>query len=202
MADTFLNNLGKQTSSDKNQTVTDPFINNMSRVTLNDFYIPLRNLRNTVGSTTPIDSPPGYLVATIGVYYAGSLRYNIPILFPESMSENLSSSFVKESPVGSTYPHAAFANTQPQTVSISFIASSDYLPKQYGTMKDYINTIKQMVKPEYSGNLVLPPEVYVHVSDIEFTGVCDSISVEYKNIFTSTGRMVMATINCGFTVTG
>lgn len=188
----------------KNATLVDPFLEDVSIVTLNKNYLPLStknamDLRNK-SSATVIKETPGYLTAKIEVYYAGVLTYSIPLLFPENASESLGANFVKENPVGSSKPIVAFSNTSTPQISLSFIALSDYLPTGYNSFQDYLETIKQMTKPKTSGNYVKAPEVYVEVANLKFYGVCDSINIEYNQTY-GDNTYIMANISCQFTKT-
>lgn len=187
-----------------NAVLLDPFISDISLVTLNKDYLPIvsansQSLKNRTDHPL-FKEPPGYLSAVIKVYYKGNCEYTIPMLFPESASESYGASFVKESPVGSTYPILAFANSGASTVNISFVALSDHLPKGYSTLSDYLNAIKQMTRPKYSGTHVIGPEVTVSLANITFSGVCDSISIDYQNLY-GDNSYSMATITCQFTRT-
>lgn len=202
--DEYLDAFG--TVTNKNQTYTDTSLRKLGKVTLNSYYSPIRRIKNNnqyLNSHAFIATPPGYMRCNIQLYYGGSPDHNIPMLFPESISESISANFVKESPVGSTNPIIAFSNTQPQEFSIQFTALADYLPTGYSTLRQYIEDIKTMCKPRYQNqnNLVLAPSVLVSYSDISFYGVCDSVSVEYEPVY-NVNSMVVAKVNCSFTVGG
>lgn len=186
----------------KNATLIDPFLSDVSVVTLNKNYLPISaknsaNLRNKVSSKL-IRSVPNYIQSEIRIYYAGTCEYIIPVLFPEAATESYGASFVKESPVGSSHPIIAFANSNATTVSVSFTALSDHLPSGYNSFEDYINAIKHMTIPKTSGSIIMGPEVTVSIANLVFSGVCDSVSIEYKNIY-GNNSYTMATISCQFT---
>lgn len=187
-----------------NGTLLDPFLENINLVTLNKNYLPLstQNAKDLRARTTAtvIKETPGYLTAKIEVYYAGVLTYSIPLLFPDSASESLGANFIKENPVGSSKPIVAFSNTTTPQVNLSFIALSDYLPTGYNSFQDYLETIKQMVKPKTSGSYVKSPEVYVEVANLKFYGVCDSISIDYDQTY-GDNTYIKANISCQFTKT-
>mgnify|MGYP001851787487 CR=1 FL=1 len=199
--DEFLDNLGTWTN--ENQTISDPFLNQFGKVSMNSYYNPIKTIRTNavLNQHTFISTPPGYMPCKIDLYYEGAYYKTIPILFPESISENLSTNFAKESPVGSTYPIVAFSSSQPSTIPISFIALADYLPTGYPTLKSYINDIKLLCKPRYAGDFVQSPSVKITYSDIVFYGVCDSIDIQYDSIY-GNNSLVKANISCSFTVTG
>lgn len=185
-----------------NATGMDPFLADVSQVTLNKNYLPIASkdqlLLNNIATT--ITAPPEYLTATIEVYFGGSKSYSFPILFPSSASESLSAVFVKESPVGSEYPIVAFSNTGEQQISLDFVALSDYLPSGY-TFDSYLEAIRKIVKPKIkSDNYVEGPEVYVSLANLKFSGVCNSINISYDNLY-GNETYQKADVSCQFTVT-
>lgn len=184
-----------------NQTVIDPFLTDLGKVTLNKDYYPNKYISTRVWNldNSRIEEQ-GYLPCSIKVYYGGTEAYTIPILFQQSFSESNSASYAKESPVGSTYPIIAFSNSEPSAVNFSFVALSDYLPSGYTSLKEYIDDIKKMTKPKYSGNIVLSPSVKITFSNLTYTGVCDSVNVDYHNVFNNKS-LVKADITCAFTLT-
>lgn len=198
--DHFLNELGSQVNP--NQTIADPFLNNLSQTMLYNSYVPIKQIRRdpVLSSHNKISTPPGYLNCSISLYYAGVYDRTFQILFPESISESISANFTKESPVGSTYPITAFSNTGEQKVPMSFVVLSDYLPDGYSSVRAFIKDLKLMCKPKYSGSIVKSPSVQITFGDITFYGVCESISVEYANVY-GNNSMVKATVSCDFTIT-
>ena len=182
-------------------TVTDPFLRDLGKVTINKDYLPYyRSLRSTVPHTSKISAPHGCLPASLSLYHGSNRTLVLPILFPQSISDSISANFIKESPVGSKVPITAFASTKEEQIPLSFIALADYLPSGYTSLKQYINDIKKMCIPVYSGNMVLSPWVVIQFSDLSFTAVCDSIGVEYDTSIYGNKQMAKATINCNFTV--
>lgn len=184
-----------------NSKRVDPFLQSLGQTTLNKDYLPLsrNNSRSVRSGSTFKNVPPSYMPAYIRLYYAGSLANQIPILFPLEASESLGANFIIESPVGSTYPIIAFSNSQPTEISISFKALSDYLPTGYSSFKQYIEAIRSMVKPQYSGNYVKSPEVHVQLSSVDFYGVCKSVNISYTNLY-GDKTFVVADISCSFTI--
>lgn len=185
----------------QNATLVDPFLTEISQVTLNKNYLPI--------VTPPEDTAPkygsklehpSYLTSLITVFHAGQKTREIPILFASGVSESLSASFVKENPVGSTYPITAFANTQSHQISVDFIALSDYLPTGYSSLKEYIDALKTMVKPKNDGQYVKGPEISFTLADLKVYGICDSISISYDNLYGS-NTFLKAEIQCQITVT-
>lgn len=199
--DSFLDDLG--TWANENQTITDPFLTDLGRTTLNSYYTPIKTIRNdsrALNQPLFISTPPGYLPCKIDLYYGGSFYKTIPVLFPETISEQLSTNFIKESPVGSTYPITAFSNAQPTTVPVTFFALADYLPSGYTSLRSYLNDLKLMCKPRYSGNIVYSPSVRVTFSDISFYAVCDSLTIDYDQVYNNRS-LVKANVSCQFTIT-
>lgn len=188
-----------------NSLPIDPFLTDMGTVTLDSEKLPRsynydahkKSLSKVGSSFTYL--PPSYTEAHIELYYNGELYRDIPILFTESMSESLQASFIKETPVGSATPIIAFASSQPTTVNISFIALQEYLPQGYSTFNDYIETIRKLTKPRHSGSYVQAPEVSVNISGQSFYGVCDSVSIDYDDIYGS-HTYLKATVSCQFTL--
>lgn len=186
----------------RNGTLVDPFLSDVSKVTLNKNHLPINTLQknSAITGTTTITAPANYITAKIDVYYAGAFSYTIPLLFPESMSESLGANFVKENTVGSTYPIIAFSNSTSQQINLTFAIVADYLPAEYKTLESYIEAIRKMVKPKTESNsYVKGPEVYVSLGNVVFHGVCDSVSVDYQNIYRN-NSFVKAEVQCQFTV--
>lgn len=187
-----------------NQTVIDPFMTDNFRRSVNDYYNPIKQIKNLmIDEKFIINKPLDFLPCVIELFY-GDRREKpddiIQILFPESFSESLSATFVKESPVGSDRPIVAFSHTNPQQVPITFVALSDYLPAGFTSLKQYITKIKQMVKPRYKGDsTVVSPWVKITFSNMVYEAVCDSIDIAYTNVY-GNKTLVHATINCNFTV--
>lgn len=214
MENDYLSSLGKLNGTNKtnstyldnmqlnvNKTLCDPYLLEMGKVTLNKNNLPTSKIQVTQGNTV-INCPPSYLPASIRIYHGlssnGSIE--IPILFPESYSESLQANFIKESPVGSKLPIVAFSNTNPTSIPFSFICLSDYLPKGYSTLKSYIDAIKTMVYPKYNSTMVDSPWVIVTFADQSFTGICESINIEYDTSIFGNHELVKATVSCQFII--
>ena len=186
-----------------NGTMVDPFLHDMTTQTINTNYLPI--IQNNAASLSQLTSkftftPPEYLTATVELYYGTAKEATIPLLFPNSLSESLSTNFVKEHPIGSTYPIVAFSNSGESNISLSFVALQDYLPTGYNTFEEYINAIRKLTRPKYSGSYILSPDVYVKLANIEFYGVCDSVNIEYSNLY-GNDTFVRADVTCQFTIT-
>lgn len=197
----------KGNSVNTNYTLVDPFLHNLSQQTLNKNYIQqVNNFKNSLalkadGRHNAFNSlPPNYITAEITVYHGGITSGKLYLLFPGEVSESSSANYVKESPVGSTYPIVAFGNTQPSQVNLSFIALADYLPQGETSLDSYIKSIRSMLQPSYpDSSHVSAPTVYVHLGNVRFSGVCDSVNINYYNLF-NRQTYVKADISCSFTV--
>ena len=184
-----------------NQTYADTLLTSLGLVTLNSYYTPIRRIQENLKYKRTINKSADYLPCKIDVYFGGQYYYTLPIVFPQSLAESISANFIKESPVGSTLPIVAFSNTEPQDFSMTFTATKDYLPAGYSSLRDYVQSVKAICKPRYNGNIVLAPSVRITYSDIVFSGVCNSVSVEYEDVYDNKS-MVVARFNCSFTLTG
>lgn len=186
----------------KNATLVDPFLTDISKVTLNKNQLPLASdtQTNRLAQTGTFSGkvPPEYITAKIELYYAGKLNKTIPILFPESASEALGTNYLKENPVGSASPLIAFGHSSNTTINISFVALADYLPQGYTTLESYLDAIRSLTKPQYTEDFVKGPEVRVHLANLYFEGVCDSVNIEYQNVY-GNGTYSIANISCQFT---
>ena len=202
----YLNNLNT------NQTVLDMSNPWLSTVTLDSNYLPIVRTRRRISNktmsdiTNPIKTPPGYLPAFITAYKGGKERQTIPILFPAGFSRSISANYAKENPVGSSKPIVAYSYTDAEEIPFEFDALADYLPEQYATLKDYVEDILNILKPEYGSNkdklgTVYEPTVVVQFADMKFTGICNSINVTYDNIY-NYKSFVHARISCSFTRLG
>ena len=133
----YLNNLNT------NQTVLDMQSSFLSKITLDDRYLPVKKIEEgtrTIGDrmqgllSTNMRVPANYLPASITAYKGGAAARTIQVLFPASFSRSISSSFAKENPVGSTKPIMAFSYTDAEEIPFEFDALADYLPEPYTTL--------------------------------------------------------------------
>lgn len=196
--DDFLSALGVY---NPNQTYQDTLLTSLGLVTLNSYYTPIKRIQRGLDYKRTLNKSASYLPCSIDVHYGGAYSYTLPIVFPQSITESVSANFIKESPVGSTIPIIAFSNTESQDFSMTFTAAKDYLPEGYSSLRDYVKAVKAMCKPRYNGNIVLAPSVRVTYSDVVFSGVCNSVSVEYEDVY-GDKSMVVARFSCSFTLTG
>ena len=114
------------------QTITDPYLNNGGKVTVNKNYLPTKRFTTSRGrNLSTISAPPEYLTGSITLFRGSDKIREIPILFSATISNNLSASYVKESPVGSSSPIVAFNSTGEETFPFSFVALADYLPSEF-----------------------------------------------------------------------
>jgi len=201
----YLNSLS---SNIKNNLVTDMSSTYMGNITLDKRYLPIE-ARQTVGqnkdSNAPgnsrynlsINTPPEYLPAIITRTTNGENK-NIPILFPKSFSRSIQANFAKESPVGSTSPITAYSYTGAESIPIEFDALSDYLPAGYNTLNEYVEDIISLLKPKVTNSTIFEPTVTVTFADISFSGICESVSISYDNLY-DYKSFTHAIISCQFT---
>ena len=181
------------------QTITDPYLSNGGKVTVNKNYLPTTRFTNSRGkSLSSITAPPDYLTAMITLFRGSNKIMEIPVLFNATISNSISASYVKESPVGSSSPIVAFNYTGEETFPFSFVALAEYLPSGFSSLKSYVEAIKEIVKPGYSDNLVLAPYVILTFADISVKCICESVSVSYDQIY-NTNSFAKADIQCSFT---
>lgn len=185
-----------------NQTIVDDYLINLGTVTLDQAYLPIKtiNQESLLNQHVIIANYPDYLPASITVYHDNVKSGFFPLLFPQSFQESLSASFIKESPVGSAYPIVAYSHTGETTIPIQFTALAEYLPGGFNTLRSYIEGLKDMVRPKYSGDIVKSPTVLVQFADVVFEGVCNSMNVAYSQVY-GNKSFIKADIDCSFTVT-
>ena len=177
----------------------DPFLSNNGKVTVNQSFLHKGTFETKDNYSAPsINCPPNYLSAKIKILKGGDEYKTIPVIFPGSFSNSISASYAKESPVGSKLPIVAFEHTDAETFPFSFVALADYLPSGYGSLKSYLDDLKEMVKPNYSGSTVKSPSVVLYFADYAVTCVCTSISISYDEIYNN-NSLVKATVSCEFT---
>lgn len=194
----YLNSLGVY-QANTNQTVTDTQYNYANLITVDRAYLPTVNPnRNKIDRnyTNKIATPPNYLAASI-TSRRGTETRTIQVLFPKSFSRNINASFSKYNTTGSTQPIMAFNYTDGESIPMVFDAVLDYLPAGYTSLKDYVNDIMNILKPQITGDVVNEPTVVVRLADVAFEGVCTSVSVDYDNLY-GDNTFVHATINCQF----
>lgn len=174
-------------------------------ITLDKRYLPVtaeNKNKNAPGNSKyglSIVAPPEYLPATITRTTAGE-RHEIPILFPKSFSRSIQASFAKENPVGSTLPITAYSYTNAESIPLEFDVLADYLPTQYKDkgLNAYIEDIISILKPKKSNSTIYEPTVTVSFADISFQGICESVSVNYTNLY-DYKSFTHAVIDCQFT---
>ena len=180
------------------QTITDPYLNNGGKVTVNKNYLPTKRFTTSRGrNLSTISAPPEYLTGSITLFRGSDKIREIPILFSATISNNLSASYVKESPVGSSSPIVAFNSTGEETFPFSFVALADYLPSEFSSLREYIDAVKEIVKPGYSDSLVKSPYVILTFADISVKCVCESVSISYDTLY-NVNSFVKADIQCSF----
>ena len=92
----------------------------------------------------------------------------------------------------------AYDYTDSESFPFSFVALADYLPSGYSSLNTYVEAIKEMVRPNYSGNTVLSPHIVLYYADISVECVCTSINVQYADYY-GNNSFVKADISCEFT---
>lgn len=196
------------------QTVTDPYLTDGGKVTLNKKFLPISKIDlklNERFNKAPLTAPTGYLIAILSLFRGSNMIREIPVMFNISFSETISASYAKEHPVGSTEPIVAFNYTGEETFPFSFTALADYIPKGFSSLRDYVEAIKSIVKPTYSDSIVLPPYLVLSFADISVKCICESIDISYDPIyyynyngnnagaFDNKGTFAKADIRCQFT---
>ena len=186
-----------------NQTVFDMSNPIYARVTLDSSYLPIA-LKETHKPESAnndfyqqLKMPADYLPARI-TSVKGSITRTIPILFPISFSRSIRAQFAKENPIGSTLPIVAYSYTDAEEIPLEFDALADYLPASYNTLKEYIDDIIDILKPQKTNNIIYEPTVVVEFADMYFKGICNSVSISYDNIY-NYKSFVHARISCQFT---
>lgn len=177
-----------------------------SNITLNNNFLPIaakNKMSNAPGSDKydlTITAPPDYLPAMITRTTNGMEQIQIPVLFPKSFSRSIQASFAKESPVGSDVPIVAYSYTNAESIPLEFDVISDYLPTKYKNLglNAYIEDIISILKPKKTNSTIYEPTVMVSFADISFRGICESISINYDNLY-DYKSFTHAIINCQFT---
>lgn len=186
-----------------NSVVMDPLYSVNGMNTVNKNYLPkdIFNITPTnYSSISSITTPPNYLPATLKIFKGGNEFKTIPILFAGSFSNTISATYTRETPVGSTQPIIAFEHTDAESFPFSFVALSDYLPGAYkgSGLNAYLEDIKEMVKPNYSGQTVYSPTVLLSFAGYSVLCVCTSINISFDEIYNN-NSFVKANITCEFT---
>ena len=111
----------------------------------------------------------------------GQLGNYIPILFsPTGLSESVASNYDQQSIPGRSGPIISYSNTGARQVTMSLMVSPDYLPVGYSSVSQYVNAIKALEYPEYNNEIILSPNCYLHLPNLEIDGVCTSVNISYK----------------------
>lgn len=193
----YLNNLNT------NQSVLNMNNPMLSKITLNSAFLPAVRRNNISGATqkktaTSIKLPPEYLPARI-TSVKGSITRTIPILFPASFSRSMSAHFAKENPVGSVIPIVAYSYTDAEEIPFEFDALSDYLPSDFHSLNEYVEAILDILRPSHNADgVIFEPTVIVEFADMYFKGICNSVSINYDNVY-DYKSFVHARISCQFT---
>ena len=182
--------------------------NIISKITLNDEYLPKTSKNKTTNSPgssrykMSITAPPDYMPASI-TRIRGSESKTIQILFPKSFSRSIQAAFAKENPVGSDTPIVAYSYTNAEQMPLEFDALADYLPEGYNSLNEYVEDIIEILKPKKESKIIYEPTVTVQIADITFSGICESVSINYDTLFNGTNNssssFVHAVISCNFT---
>lgn len=181
------------------QTITDPYLNYGGKVTVNKNYLPIARIsEELLNLHSSITAPPDYLTARITLFRGSDKIREIPVLFNATISNSISASYVKESPIGSSEPIIAFTATGEETFPFSFVALSDYLPDGFSSLRAYVDAIKEMVKPSYSDSIVKSPYILLTFADISVKCICESIDISFDPIYNK-NSFVKADIRCSFT---
>lgn len=202
MGSNYLNDLSNMV---RNQVTSGLPKNYTSVITLDNRYLPIsRELKKDFDNfgdgsyRDKIIAPPGYLPASITRTTVGMKQKEIPILFPKSFSRSIQASYAKENPVGSTRPIVAYSFTNAEQIPLEFDALADYLPNGYTTLNEYVEDIISILKPGSSNSAITEPTVTVTLADISFQGICESISINYDNVY-GDKTFTHAVISCNFT---
>lgn len=196
--DSFNTNSFSSTWDNTAHVIIDPNITDGYKITVNKNYLPSNHFESSNISVSSIKTPPGYLTAHIAIYKGSTKTADIPVLFPGTLSNSISASFARSNPVGSNKPIIAYEHTDAESFPFNFVALADYLPVGYTSLNAYIEALKEMVRPSYSGNTVLSPHVILYYADIVIECVCTNINVQYADYY-GTNSFVKADISCEFT---
>ena len=133
---------------------------------------------------------------------AGSKGRRIPLLFsPSSISDGISASFNQESIPGGSAPVITYSSTGARTVSIDFFVPIDYLPPNtdFNNTEEYLNALRALCYPEYSGTTVIPPNCILHLTNITLDGVCTQCNINYKTDKFGSDGALGADVSLSFT---
>lgn len=122
---------------------------------------------------------------------------------PEDMSENYTTEWNSQTPMGRSAPFISYQNNGSRTVDFSVKLHYDICPD----MMDVVKRLKGFTYPKYNGSLVQPPFCYVHFGNmVNMKAVINSISFQWDGTLSSdeimnqpTGSFTSCNISFNFT---
>ena len=113
----------------------------------------------------------------------GSKGHYIPLMFsPNSISDSVATSYNSQAIPGGSAPVVTYSSTGARQVSIDFFVPIDYLPSNtsYENTEEYLNALRALMYPKYSGNVVKSPSCTLYLTNITIDGVCTQCNISYK----------------------
>lgn len=137
--------------------------------------------------------------------YKRSNFISLPVR-PDSISDNISTAFEKETPRGRTASYWGYNSTGDRELSFSVKLFKIDIDEQFvnfnkDTYLDLIMKSKSLCYPEFEGKYgtVSQPYCYVNINDfVRFMGICQSVSISYEGDIVEDIYSI-ATINFSFT---
>ena len=113
----------------------------------------------------------------------GESGRTIPLMFsPNSLSDSVSASYNQQQLPGGSAPVITYSGTGARQLSMDFFVPIDYLPpsSEYKNTEQYLNALRALLYPKYSGVSVKPPTCEVYLTNTMLLGVCTQCSISYK----------------------
>lgn len=143
---------------------------------------------------------PRYFSAYIVSLVTGE---TIPLVTaPESLGESISANYNEQDILARSAPMIAYTSTGARKVTISMKLHEDVLPSGYN-INSYINSLKSLVYPEYSGsgNLTPPSAKLMMGTSLNVIGVVNSVEVNWITDVYRDNRIPMASVSLTITET-
>lgn len=121
---------------------------------------------------------------------------NIPLVTaPNSLTEGISNSLNEQDILARSAPLITYTGTGSRQVSIALKVHEDVLPEGYD-INGYVNALKSLVYPEYTNNIVSPPNVKLFVgTSVSVIGMCASVNVTWETTTFRDNKIIMANID-------
>lgn len=124
-----------------------------------------------------VDWLSAYIISESSGFSDYTKAIPIPTL-PSSVSEGVSLNTNEQAIVARWAPIITYMNTNARTVSFNFSIADDYMPDGFN-LHSYVNALKSLEYPNYSGSNIISPQCILHLANITLKGIVTSVNVNW-----------------------